>query len=661
MVHRTLVGRCIGSLSRYGSDSRCPTVEGEGILRGCLFSRLVARRRFAKVPQLGLNHCTILVLEGHGILVHRTLVGRCIGSIACHGYDSRSPTVKGVCVLRGCLLGRLVARRRFAKVPQLGLYDCTILVLEGYGVLVHRTLVGRRIGSIACHGRDSRGPTVEGEGILRGCLLGRVFARRRFAKVPQLGLNHRFIFVLEGYGILVHRTRVGRGIGCITRDGSDSRSPTVEGIRILRGCLLGRVFARRRCTKVERLGLKGRTVLVLEGNGILVHRTRVGSGIGRIACDIHHSRRPTVEGVCILCRSILGRGCTAIGRRLAVVPLFGLKHGTIFVLKGDGVRIQRALIGSGIGSIACHSYQRRRPADIVVAGLLIRRLDRCLTRVNRCLAIRHLDGLEQGVIIVIKCNSIYISYTIIVCHIDRIGLHGSDSRSPSLEGIGVLCRSRSGRLAARRSLTIVPLFGLNDYAIIVSKGDGILVLRALVGSRIGDIAYHRNHRAVPTIKGVAILIRTLFGRRSAGWCSAVVPERRLDNCAVIVFEGDGILVDDALIACRIGSLADDSYDLRTPTCESKGILICSCFGRGIARRRSTIVECLALEGRTVLVLKGDGVLIYRACIGSGIDSISRNGFNRRAPTLEGIGIVCIGRSGRCISIICRCCSFFHFA
>ena len=377
-VDRGFIGRLVGRVAGDVGDVRRPFVEFVSILRVSRFGRRVAViARGRAVCHIGVffKHAVVFIEPRHGVGVDRAAVGRGIDRVGGDVGDFRRPARKGVGILRGCLLRRIIrlhnARCRCAVIVLFTAQFSAVFVHEFHGVFVDRAAKCRGIGHVGGDVSDIRRPFVErisefrvgclGRGravILRRCAVGDVFVRFKDSAV----------FVFPRHGVFVFHFREGCDIGRVAGYIGDFRRPFVKFVSILRGGRFGRgcaVILRRFSVCHVGIRFKHGAVFVLPRHGVYVHRWAELRRVCLIAGNGANHRIPAVKGVGIMRVSRLGRGGAVILRRCTIGNVFvRFKHGAVPVFPGDGVFVRRGGIGRSIG--LCAGNRRKRIVDSIV-------------------------------------------------------------------------------------------------------------------------------------------------------------------------------------------------------------------------------------------------------------------------------------------------------
>ena len=143
---------------------------------------------------------------------------------------------------------------------------------------------------------------------------------------------------------------------------------------------------------------------------------------------------------------------------------------------------------------------------------------------------------------------------------------------------------------------------------------------------------------------------TLFNRSGSNvFRSYAIHYLRTLESGLIVLEGNEVFVNRAIKDRSISCFTYYGCNRLVPSGKGIGVLRGGILSR-ICRsgRHSAIVQCFALQLRTVFVLKGNEVLVNRTAKGCRIGSVFCNSSNWYIPTFEGVGVLRItlfNRSG----------------
>ena len=133
--------------------------------------------------------------------------------------------------------------------------------------------------------------------------------------------------------------------------------------------------------------------------------------------------------------------------------------------------------------------------------------------------------------------------------------------------------------------------------------------------------------------------------------------------AVPILPRYGILVYGSGELCRVGHIARNGGDFRSPARKRVGVLRIAFLGRGITVifRRCAIFHLIGFKHRAVPILPRYGVHVY--CSGElcRVGCIARDfaHLGIGIPTAKRVGVLLCGRLGRGITVILRRCAVFH--
>ena len=497
-----------------------------------------------------VDHRAVVILPGDGVFIDRRGVGRGVLSFTGDSNDFRSPSREGVGVLCVGRLGRIGMSGYSTVCDRGGVDHGAVVVLPGDGVTPGDRGKVCCVGHIAGYRRDRRRPASEDVCVLCVRFLDRIgMARHRTISV-FLSL-HRFIND-PCDGVLVECSVVSRSVLGITGDCSYLGIPTCEGVGVLRGRGLGRIgmsgySAVCGCGRVDHCA-----VIVLPCDGVFIDRRGVSRGIGRVSGDGNDCRRPACERVGVLC----GRGLGRIGMSgyRAVCDRGGVDHGTIVVLPGDGVFVDRRGVSRGIGRVSGDGNDLRIPACEGVGILRGRGLGRISMSGYRSVCGR--GGVDHGAIVVLPCDGVFIDRRGVSRGVGRVSSDSNDCRRPACEGVGILRSRGLGRIGMSGYSTVLDRGRVDHGAIVVLPGDGVAPLGRGEVRCVSRIAGDRCDLGSPACEGVCVF----SGRFPDGSIAGVGRSCALGNFGVDlqyrtvpVFPGDGVRIElhaDVVIPVR---------------------------------------------------------------------------------------------------------------
>ena len=299
---------------------------------------------------------------------------------------------------------------------------------------------------------------------------------------------------------------------------------------ILSGGSLGRISRSGGHSAVAYLlGAQDSTVTVFEGDRIISDLRGIGCGVGCVAGNSGHRRRPAVKGIGI-------RGCGGlggIGRSSglgAVGHLLGTENRSVLVLKGNGVGSGGNRIGSGVGHIAGDSRHRRRPAaEGVGIGLGVG--PGRISRQDRHLALVVHVGADQGAVVIYKIHRVALA---ILCDLQILQI--------AIEGIVAVANVVKDQILAVEPIRSGSL-GVNAHEVIVHGAD-LHVVHIQV-NHIGAVIEHPVGQAVDVGLGA---VDAIVGKQNAEILMAVgVPIAQGQQAAVGIAEQEGCVVGIAAI------------------------------------------------------------------------------------------------------------------
>ena len=306
-----LVGGIFGDLSKCG----CPAGKDVGIVLPACFDRRIVAGHLVILHFRGVDHCTVLVLPGDGVLSD-------------FPYEHRSE----ICIAGNCGCGSDLLVGLFVHP-----------VIEGVGILDF---------SFLCGSSDS---------ILFSQLqnIGAVSCRRELGSNVAIGSVPDHIVIPGGGGVLC-------SVSHIAGDRGDGRCPAFEGEVLLVGGFLGgrrAVILGHYAIRHIHIGLQNSAVFILPNNRIGVDGSVVLGHVGHIAFDSGNLRAPALEGVGVLGVSGLSGRCAVVLRHCAVRNgLIGLQSRAVRIDPFYRVFSEGGVIGSRVGGISGNRGDRGRPA-----------------------------------------------------------------------------------------------------------------------------------------------------------------------------------------------------------------------------------------------------------------------------------------------------------
>ena len=251
------------------------------------------------------------------------------------------------------------------------------------------------------------------------------------------------------------------------------------------------------CAVFDSSGVDYRAVIILPCNGVASLDSIKLCHICHISCYGSHLRRPSIiKCIVVLCSCCLGRCFALIGRCGTVVKSICLECLAVTVHPCYGVLINRSLVGSLIGCLACYGGKSGSPAVKGIGVLSICGLSGCFACV-------------YGSSTVVKSSLIKNCRAVLVYEGDFIAvysfgvgsgvcngfLHLGNFCVPAVKGVGVLSSSGlSGRLAIILGhFTVGYLARLENRAVFVYELNGVLINRFSIYSGVGYLTCYGGH------------------------------------------------------------------------------------------------------------------------------------------------------------------------
>ena len=509
-------GSIVCSLTSYSCYYRTPLIKRVRVLSICFLRRnCTVVNRCCTVSKLAALEYFVTVLEGNHVLVESSSECCFVRSSLGYFLESRCPTYERVRVLIVSEFAHVCVSRH-CTVLYLGRLNQTAVLVEPCDhVLVLHTGVSCSVGCISNDCYRCYIPTTEGIRVL-GRVSLRSVCMSRNNTVCNLGyVDDAAIVVLPSNLVAVQSLSEGCIVCSLTSYRSDSNIPTAEGIGVL--CCS---FLDRCCTAVSRyLAILPSTLLqlgitALEDYQIAANLSIEYCIVNSILCYGSDWFIPACERVVVLGRSSFFR-CTRISRCLAISKRLAIEY--IFAVhEGDSVIIQRCAIGSRVSSVTGYSSDIVIPASERICILSISFLGRSSNRVSRCCTISQFAALQLSAVLVREDNHILVHNLTEGCLINGFTSHRFDGVIPTIECVGVLCRSFLDRCraAVSRCYAISPSTGLQDSRTVL---EGYCIAASL-GSEdcvVGSFRGYGYKFLIPTCEGVGVLSIGSFSRISS--------------------------------------------------------------------------------------------------------------------------------------------------
>ena len=270
---------------------------------------------------------------------------------------------------------------------------------------------------------------------------------RRLTVLYRVGADQRTVVLQPGDSVASERSVVCCRICRLAGDGDDLRSPSGEGVCILRVGGLFRIGVRRCLTVLYRGGVYLRTVVLQPGDRVASELRSVRGRVCRLTGDGDDLRCPARECVCVFCVSGLFR--IRVRRRLTVLYRGGADLRTVVLQPGDRVAPERSVVRGRIGRVACDGDDLGSPSRKGVFVLRVLSFDRGLAGIRRRFAVSVIAALQFGPVVILEGDLVFDDLLAVRCFVCRVAGDRNDLRRPSREDIGLaaafgLDRSLSG-------------------------------------------------------------------------------------------------------------------------------------------------------------------------------------------------------------------------
>ena len=620
LVLRSLERCFIRCVTRHGYRSIVPTGKRVGVFCGCFLACVCVLRNYTILNGCLIDQRIVVVQPRDGVLVLRSTERCLVRCVTCYCNRRIVPTGKCIGVLSGILLG-CIRVRRHSTIFYYSLVDqCVVIIHPRNRVLVHNRCVRSSICSSTCDVGNRRCPARKRVSVLCCSSLGRLLAEQRQATIIPYRIFVERTIIVEERDSVTHQVRlVLCSVCCCTCHGYHLWCPSVELIFVLRSSSLGRRGrASRRSAVLPLLGFNRSAVLVLERDRIFVHGLRELCSVCRISRYGYRRLIPSGERVAILRRSCLGGRSTRIGGHRTISHLLCLQSLAVTVFPRDLIFFHRARERCFVRCIACYLCQSRNPFVERISVLRCRSLSRCLRLGHR--------AVLQNLLINLFIRIVQIRYGVTahrateLSGISCIGSCSNYGRQPYINervrvvrGLGLRrCCSCVSRCHA-----VSDFLGLQRLAVAIHPGDGEQVRFCRERSRISCIPRDGCYARIPSGKRIYILIGGRLRRLRTSRRCTIFPLFRLDRCAVVVEERDGVLVHRLRIGCSVCSMCCCGYKCLIPTLERIGVLRITRLGRRIAAIywHFSFFHLVRLKQCTILVNEANREVMRVASVG----------------------------------------------
>ncbi len=329
-VHGCGKCRCVGHVAGHSGNRRAPPGKCVGVLgvrclRGCF--AVIGGRRAEGNCLIRFQHRAVVVQPSRGVGVHGCGKCRCVGSLASHSGNRRTPPGEGVGVLGVRCLGRffaIIGGCRAVCNCFVGFQHRAVVIQPRHGVGVHDCGECRRICSVASHSGNRRTPPGKDVGVLGIRCFDRHFAVIGGCRAEGnclIRFQHRAVVIQPCHGVSVHGCGKGRCVGHVAGHSGNRRTPPGKGVGVLGIRCFDRCFAviGRHCAVCHRfVGFQHHAVVIQPRHCVSGHDCGECRRVSYIASDSRNSRTPPGEGVGVLGVRCLDRRFVVIGGCCAV-------------------------------------------------------------------------------------------------------------------------------------------------------------------------------------------------------------------------------------------------------------------------------------------------------------------------------------------------------
>ena len=160
-------------------------------------------------------------------------------------------------------------------------------------------------------------------------------------------------------------------------------------------------------------------------------------------------------------------------------------------------------------------------------------------------AVFHSSGINHAAVFILPGNGVAVLGSSEGSGVGSSAVNCLNFRSPTREGVGVLCGSslgRSCRIGVSRRCAVFPSGALNGLTVAIHEGDGVAVLGSGEGCFIGSFTGHCGNCRSPACKGVGVLCGSSLGGICMGRGFTVSYGSGIDDGIIIHCPSDGVAV-----------------------------------------------------------------------------------------------------------------------
>ena len=396
----------------------------------------------------------------------------------------------------------------------------------------------------------------------------------------RIALRHVRVLGLRG-GFADNGLGEGGGIGGLAGHGRQLRLPAREGIGRGVGGRLDGVVVLGHFAVGHLRGVDGLAGVVQPGDGIAAQRLGEHGGIGRVCRRFDGLGGPALKDVFILLGGLAFR--VFMGGHLARLDGGGVDHVALVVQPGDGVGRGLLVLFGGFG---------------------------CLGRLRNLFEHRRIGGVAG--------------------HLGQLGV-------PALEHIGRGFRLPQGRIVVGRQLAVGHLGLVDQVALVVQPGDGILAGLFLEGGGIGGVRLRLDHLGLPASEGIGIFFSRFLGGIVMGGLLAGFHLCGIDDVALVVLPCNGELIV-LLEGGGIGNVPGHLCQLRLPAGEDVSRLA-RLLDRILVGGHLAISDLGLVYDIALVVHPGNLVLARFLLEGRGVGGVRLGLGQLGFPPVKGIGIL----------------------
>ena len=304
------------------------------------------------------NFCRIycisfVIFPCYRVFIYFICICCCVCSIFCNHFYLRSPTCKGICILRCCCFAWFCMRWH-SSIFHLCRINCvSIIIFPRNGVFIYSICICCCISCFPCYCSDFWAPTIKSVCILCCCFFAWITMSWHFSISHFCRINCVSIVIFPRNGIFIYFTCISCSICCISCYSCYFWAPSSKCICILCCCFFAWItmswhfsigyFCRIYCI----------SIVIFPCNGVFIYSTCVCCLICCISCNTCYFWAPTIKSVCILCCCFFA--WITMSWHFSISHFCRINCVSIVIFPRNGIFIYFTCISCSICCISCYS------------------------------------------------------------------------------------------------------------------------------------------------------------------------------------------------------------------------------------------------------------------------------------------------------------------